>query len=180
MSNLFRAVVANTRNNVEKLVTTSLKTKVEMKPWERNASCKLIAGDLGSAFEISLFPLLTSFMGHMTLPTIMGKAFMANSPNAVEDLEILDDGFLGITMSLPRWLPIPFLRRAYEARDRLLHGLACLYSSFDRMADGQDPGLIWRDTSDVSHLVKNLDVIWKKGGLSVAGRAAGGLSLLWA
>ena len=181
MSDISRAAISNARKNVKDLITTSVDPNADKKPWERYASCAVrVSRDLGSVFEISLFPLVTSFMGHMTLPAIMGKDFIANSPSAVEDIELLDNGFLGITIGLPRWFSIPSLKRAYEARDRLHHGLASLYSSLDRTTDGLDPGSAWRGSSDVSQLIKNFDGIWKSAGLSVSARAAAGLSLPWA
>ncbi|MCJ1232865.1 Cholesterol 7-alpha-monooxygenase [Varicellaria rhodocarpa] len=181
VSDISRAAIANTRNSVEKLITTSFNPNVGLEPWERHASCKLrISRGLDSALEVSIFPLLTSFIGHMTLPIIFGKAFVAKSPDVVEDIDLLDDSFLSMIIGLPPWLPIPSLKRAYEARDRPHRGLACLYSSLNRTALGLDPGPDWRDLSDVSQLIKDLDAIWKNVGLSVSARAAAGLSISWA
>ena len=180
VSDISRAAITNARDSVGKLITTSFNPDAGPGPWERYASCKLrISRDLDSTFEVSLFPLLTSFMGHMTLPIIFGKAFVANSPNVVEDIDLLDDSFSSMIIGLPRWLPIPSLKRAYEARDRLQHDLACLYSSLDKTALGLDPGPDWRDLSDVSQLVKDFDAIWMNVGLSVPARAAAGLGILW-
>ena len=148
----------------------------DLAPWEQHASVERIeTHDL--SVEVNLYPLLTSFVGHMTLPAMMGKAYAANSPNALEDIDLLDDSFFGITAGLPRWLP--WLRKAYEARDRLHQGLASLYHALDMEAEGQRSGR-YKDLSDVSELIRSYDRIWKRIGLSVHARAAAGLSMPWA
>ena len=107
----------------------------------------------------------------------MGKAYVANSPEALEDIDTLDDSFLGLAAKLPRWLPP--LRKAYEARDRLHQGLASFYEALDMEAEGQISAS-YRDLSDVSELIRSYDKIWKRIGSSVHARAAAGLSMPWA
>ena len=108
---------------------------------------------------------------------MMGKAYVANSPDALGYTEIPDDGFLGLVGQLPRWFSP--LRKAYEARDRLHQHLASFYDALDMEVEGQTSAS-HKDLSDVSELIRLLDKIWKRIGLSVHARVAAGLSMPWA
>ena len=77
----------------------------DLTPWERHASVKRIENQYASV-ELILFPLLTSFLGHMTLPVLMSGAYVAESPHTLEDIDVLDDSVLGMTAKLLRWLPL--------------------------------------------------------------------------
>ena len=182
MSDMSRLAISHIHAHLRSLVTLKAMATLEpdpkpdSEPWEKHAFVKKTVNQ-PACVEVSLFPLLTSFLGHMTLPAIMGKAYLANSPDALEDIDILDDGFLGLAAKLPRWLP-PF-KKAYEARDRLHQGLAAFYHALDIDAEGQLSGT-YGDLSDVSELIRSYDEIWKRIGLSVHARAAAGLSMPWA
>ena len=188
MSKMSRSVISNTDAHLRNLVTwkaspetkenngVGLDSTPELAPWERQKSANRIERQYPS-IEISLFPLLTSFLGHMTLPVLMGNAYVANSPNTLEDIDILDDSFLGLAAKLPRWFPL--VRKAYDARGRLHKGLASFYEALDSEAAGQHttfPG----DLSDVSDLIRSYDGIWKRIGFSIHARAAVGISMPWA
>lgn len=184
MSDMSRSAIAHTHAHLRSLVTLKERPKVneidevdsDLEPWEQHASVERTE-NRNPTVEVSLFPLLTSFLGHMTLPVMMGKAYVANSPNALEDIDILDDSFLGLAAKLPRWLPP--LRKAYEARDRLHHGLVSFFDALDLEAEGHISDS-YKDLSDVSELIRSYDMIWKRIGLSVHARAAAGLSMPWA
>ena len=188
MSNMSQSIISHTHAHLRSLVTlealhkgkenngANSDPKPGLEPWEQHASVRRIENQHPSV-EVSLFPLLTSFLGHMTLPVMMGNAYVANSPDALEDIDILDDSFLGLAAKLPRWLPP--LRKAYEARDRLHQGLASFSHALDIEAEGQR-STTYRDLSDVSELIRSYDAIWKRIGLSVHARAAAGLSMPWA
>lgn len=188
MSNMSRSIIAHTHAHLGNLVTlkerpegkeidrVNTDPKSDLEPWEQHASVER-ADCQNPSVEVSLFPLLTSFQGHMTLPVMMGKAYVANSPDALEDIDTLDDSFLGLAAKLPRWLPP--LRKAYEARDRLHQGLVAFYNALDLEAEGH-VSESYKDLSDVSQLVRSFDAVWKRIGLSVHARAAAGLGMPWA
>lgn len=183
MGEMVRSTIANTQLNIATMVTfTEAGDNVKLAAWEQHASPRRVAKSKEEAAwcEVNLFPLLTGFLGSMTLPAMMGKAFVAQSPSALEDIDVLDDSFALIALGLPRWLPIPSLRRAYDARDRLHRSLEYLYTSLDMLAEELDPGQPWRDLGDVSQLIKEYDGLWKKAGFSIHARAAAGLSMPWA
>ena len=188
MSDISRSAISHSHAHLRSLVTLKAMPtgqennrlepdlKPDLEPWEKHASVKRTE-DEHSSVEVSLFPLLTSFLGHMTVPAMMGNAYLANSPDVLEDIDILDDGFFGLAAKMPRWLP-PF-KKAYEARDRLHQGLASFCQALDTDSEGQ-LSETHRDLSDVSELVRSYDRIWKRIGLSVHARAAAVLSLPWA
>ena len=183
MGEMVRAAIANTQRDIARLITfPEAENEVALAEWERHASIKRVTASKEGPFscDVSLFPLLTAFLGSMTLPAMMGNAFLAHAPTALEYIDVLDDSFALMALGLPRWLPITSLRNAYCARDRLHDNLERLYKSLDMLAEEQDPGPPWRDVSDVSHLIKGFDRLWKKAGFPVRARAAAGLSLLWA
>ena len=187
MSKMSWSAISRTHAQLKNLVTLEMPaargnnefdadSKSGLKPWEQRASVTRIENRHPSV-EVSFFPLLTSFLGHMTLPVMMGSAYVENSPNALEDMGIVDDSFLTLIAGLPRWLPTS--KEGYEARDRLHQGLASLYHALDMEAEGQ-LSAPYGDLSDVSELIKSFDKIWKRIGLSVDARAAAGLGLPWA
>lgn len=188
MSKMSHSVISHTDAHLKGLVTwktmprakenrgVDQDTTPNLAPWEEHASVKKIESPYPSV-EISLFPLLTSFLGHMTLPVLMGQEYVANSPTTLEDIDILDDSFLGLAAKLPRWFPL--VRKAYNARDRLHKGFGSFYQALDNEAEGQHT-TISGDFSDVSDLIRSYDGIWKRIGFSVHGRAAAGISMPWA
>lgn len=183
LGEMVRTAIANTQRHIGTLVTfAEADDEVKLTTWEQHASPrKVTESKVGPVTcEVSLFPLLTEFLGSMTLSAMMGKAFVAQSPTALQDIDVLDDSFALMALGLPRWLPIPSLRNAYDARDRLHESLGRLYTSLDMVATEQDPSRPWRDLSDVSYLIKGYDRLWKKAGFPVGARAAAGLSMPWA
>ena len=101
-----------------------------------------------------MYPLFTGFLGSMTLPAIMRKAFFGQLPTAVEDIDVLNDKFALMALGLPRWLPIPSSKKVCLARDHLHQNLEQLYNPLDLLAKGRNPCNLWRDLHGVSHLIK--------------------------
>lgn len=93
MGEMFRATVANTQRDIRDLIAlTEVGKKVRLATWERRASSRRVtaSGEGLLLCEVNLFPLLTTILGSMTLPAMMGKAFGA-SPTALEDIDVPDD-----------------------------------------------------------------------------------------
>ena len=184
MSDLARAAIGNTARCIEKLVTGPDSSDQGGETWERYISRRSVGSNtdhgLNAAFEVDLFPLLTSFLGYMTLPALMGHEFITCSPDFLNDLECLDESFISMTLGVPRWLPHARIKRAYEARDRLHKSLSYLYLSLDRRAEGSKLGSALEDFGDISRLFVSFDAMWKRLGLSADERAAAGLGLPWA
>lgn len=157
MSDMSRSAIAHTHAHLRSLVT--LKERPE--------------GNEIDEVDSDLKPDLEPWEQHASVERIENR----NPTNALEDIDILDDSFLGLAAKLPRWLPP--LRKAYEARDRLHQGLVSFFDALDLEAEGHISDS-YKDLSDVSELIRSYDMIWKRIGLSVHARAAAGLSMPWA
>lgn len=183
MNEMIRKAIAKIARNVEALITfPGVASEAKAASWELHVSPKQFTGSTKGpvAYEVSLFPLLTNFLGSMTLPAMMGETFVAQSPTVVEDIEMLDDNFGMLALGLPRWLPILSLRNTYHVRDRLHDNLEQLYASLDTVAEEGNLDPKWSKLDDASPLITAFDRSWKKAGLSVRARAAAGLSMAWA
>lgn len=91
---MVRATIANTQRDTGNLVIlTKVRKEVKLATWEPRASPRRVtaSGEALLLCEIILFPLLTTFRGSMTLPAMTGKAFVAQSPTAIGDFDVLDD-----------------------------------------------------------------------------------------
>ena len=150
--------------------------------WERTASISLPKGetDLGTraleAVEASLFPLIRNFVGHVSLPTLMGARFVESYPTVLNDLWDLDDAFNLLVVGVPEWLPIPVMKKAKAARTRLNNALAQFHLELDR----EDAGAKTGDLSDVSVVMKERSQAHRAHGIGPIDRGPLDLGLLWA
>ncbi|KAH0541535.1 hypothetical protein FGG08_004010 [Glutinoglossum americanum] len=152
-------------------------------PWERVSNANVWRGSKETgepdvAMETSLFPLLRNFLGHLATPSIMGQDFMNNYPEVLQDVWNLDYGLMYLIAGLPLWLPIPTLRRAARARERLNRQITELHRAMDIAEDGGDPGKEWRDLRDVGLVIKERHRVWRSHKIPPHLRAD--LPLLWA
>lgn len=149
--------------------------------WERTASVSLPQGKTnpGSSPEIveaSLFPLIRNFVGHVSLPTLMGTRFMESYPTVLDDLWDLDDAFNLLVVGVPEWLPITVMKKAKVARTRLNDALAKFHVELDKEAAGEKTG----DLSDVSVVMKERSQAHRIYGIAAVDRGPLDLGLLWA
>ena len=178
MSNVSKSAITKIQQHVDRFVTLSDGPKT---PWEAYASTRIVSNTAERiVVEANLFPLVTNYVGHMTLSATMGTSFLANSPDAMKDIEILDESFLQLILGLPRWMPVASIKRAVAARDRLHQSLRSFYTALDVDHEGFGETSSYGSTYDVSELVKHYDRLWKGAGLPIHGRAAAGLSVPWA
>ena len=127
-----RSAISHAHAHLRKLVTLEATPRGEegngvhsdqqpdLEFWGQHASVKRIESQDPSV-GVSLFPLLTSFLGHRTLPAMMGNIHIANSPDALEDIDISDNSSFALAAKLPRWFPP--LRKSHDAREYLHQGL---------------------------------------------------------
>ena len=151
----------------------------EQPPWTRAARAEAVVGDPASV-EVSFFPLIRTFVASIASPAMMGKAFMDNNPGIIQDIWDFDIGLPLFMIQLPRWLPIPMLRKAYAARDRLAAALAGFHTALADALDGKDPGPRWKDLSDVSELMWERNRVWRSVRVPMDVWAGGEMSLYWA
>ncbi|CAD6572719.1 MAG: Cholesterol 7-alpha-monooxygenase [Alectoria sarmentosa] len=182
-SEMLRTTVRGIQEQGPNLVSFS-DSIVDQNPWERAATPIIhhhtgrITGD-ASSVEVSLFALIRTFVGSLLVPSLVGREFLENYPEALEDIQDLDDGLKYLVLGLPRWLPIPSLSKAHIARRRLLDAIRSLHGSLDQTAAGNEPNQPWRDLSDVGAVLKGRHAIWNAYGTPRDIRASSDLSLLW-
>lgn len=180
LSDMVQQTVQKTKENVLSLVTFSSSLVDEM-PWERSGNAQITTNTSGEqVVEASLLQLIRDFCGHIANPTIMGSDFLTNFPHFFDNLWTLDRGFLFLSTGLPRWLPIPILTRAHIARKRIIQDISTFHIALDKQANGEDPGVSWRNLDDVGALVRARMEVYRKYGWSIRARAAIEHSLNWA
>ena len=168
------------KENVLNLVTFAT-SPVDQMLWERVSDVKVIKNSAGEeVVEASLLPLIRDFCAHTAAPTIMGSDFLTNFPDFFDDIWALDRGFLILATGLPRWLPIPILTRAHIARKKIIANVSVFHAALDKDANGEDPGVDWRNLDDVGSLVRARLNVYRKFGYSIQARAALEHSVMWA
>ena len=150
---------------------------IDQYPWEQNAN-PVLHND--SLVEISLFELISRFVGYVSLPTIVGTEFLENHPTTVEDLWDLDGGFKWLRWGVSRLWGIPSLTRAHIARRRLLAALQSFHKAMDAVIVGDEAKQPWREIQDVSEVMESRCRVWRKIKTSPGVGAACDLNLLWA
>ena len=148
--------------------------------WDRTSSVDVTKNRRGEeVVEASLLPLTRDFAAHIAIPTFMGSDFLTNFPDFFDDIWILDQGFSLLAAGLPRWLPIPSLTRAHNARRRMLNRIEDFHIAMEKRANGKDPGPDWTNLDDVGAMVKARVGVYREVAFSMKARAAIELSLLW-
>lgn len=155
---------------------------VDQSYWERTA-CPVLrpASSPGpSAVEVSLFPLIRKFVGHVALPSLMGTEFLEVYPAALDDLWDLDSGFKYLALGLPRWLPVPSLTKAHIARRNLLQAMDSFHRAMNQVSAGDGPHQPWTDLGDVDQIVRARSAVWQAHVTPQVVQGPCDLSLLWA
>jgi hypothetical protein len=148
---------------------------VDQNIWERAASPTIHTPTV----EINLFTLIKNFVGHVSIPSLVGIEFLEAYPTTLDDLWDLDGGSKWLMLGVNRLLGIPSLTRAHIARRRLLHALHTFHRAIDRVHAGDEPEEPFRQLSDVGSLLETSRSLWRSNSL----RDVNGLydlSLLWA
>lgn len=179
---LLSSAVRSMQENVPNLVSFA-SSIVDQSFWERSGFPTSISEASASngrtdAVEVNLFSLVRNFVGYITVSSLMGSELMHLYPGVLEDIWNLNNGFKYLLLGVPRWVPIPPLNRAHIARFNLLIGMKGFYQALDRLATGSEPDLPWRDVSDVSELMKEMNSIWQLNGAPLDVKASCDLSLL--
>lgn len=180
LSGMVDRTVKKIRENVQNLVSFA-NSPVDQPQWERTSNVKIATNKAGEeVVEASLLPLIRDFCAHTANPTIMGSDFLTNFPNFFDHIWTLDRGFLLLATGLPRWLPIPVLTRAHIARKKIIENVSVFHEALEKDANGQDPGVDWRNLDDVGTLVRARLEVYRKYSYSTRARAAIEHSLMWA
>ena len=81
----------------------------------------------------------------------MSKQFSKEYPTALEDLWLVDEGFLPLVSGVSSWVPIPSVRRSVKARDRMIPILQTWANDSRRSLTEEIMG---NDFSDVSEVMR--------------------------
>lgn len=150
---------------------------IDQNPWEQNVNPVFHGSSL---VEISFFELISRFVAHVSLPTLIGTEFLEIHPTTVEDLWSLDGGFKWLRWGFSRLWGIPSLTRAHIARRKLLTALESFHKAADAVSNGDEAKHPWREISDLTDSMKERRKVWNRFQTSLRVRAACDLNLLWA
>ncbi|KAI9797536.1 MAG: hypothetical protein M1833_005447 [Piccolia ochrophora] len=158
---------------------------IDQNLWERVGDVDIV-GDVGlgaphgEVADVNLLALVREFIGHVSMPTLMGQSFLENFPNTLQDLWMFDRGIKYLALGFPRWLPARAATQAHLARARLLYSIRSFHRALNQ-ANAETPSKMeWGDMDDVSELMERRAAIWREGTVTPDAAAAADLSLLWA
>ncbi|KAL9616094.1 MAG: hypothetical protein Q9160_008994, partial [Pyrenula sp. 1 TL-2023] len=151
---------------------------IDQHHWERAAGVEVVDKDL-SIIATDLASLIRNFVGEVACEVLMGSAFMANNPDALQDLQTMDSKFNLFMLGVPGWAA-PGMRQAIAARSRLLNAMGKFGAALDAVDDGRDPGFSWTDLSDVSALMWERRRAWRRCNSPSEAYKSGDLAILWA
>ena len=156
---------------------------MDLNPWEKSGYPRLqkvqISAESLEVVEVSLFPLIRDFVGHVTVPTLMGAKFMEHHPTFLADMWDLDEAFNFLVIGIPTWLPVPLVRKSNRARTRLRYALSEFHMALDAAA-GELSEVSWGDMNDVSAVMKERGQIYRNYKFASSDRGPLELGLLWA
>ena len=145
-------------------------------PWEAVANSR----SQPNGVEIDLFPLIRDFVGHISIPILIGSDLIKQYPTVMDDLWELDNAFPLLAMGIPSWVPISGVKKAAAARGRLIEGIGRLHENLDAVATGEaDESLVHR-MEDVSPIVRERNRIYREQNFGRLDKGSMDLALLWA
>ncbi|KAH6605776.1 cytochrome p450, partial [Trichoderma cornu-damae] len=175
------AALSQVKRNIINLVTFS-PNPMDQTEWEKMADVDVIEGDAreGLFTEVDLMELTRNFVAATAVPAIYGTDFVDNFPDLWKWLWIYNESFVLLATGAPAWLPWPRLQRGKLARRRLLAGLYEFNDAMEKHMNGEEGDAKWQNLNNVSRLVKGRIELFRQHGVSLDGRAAFDLALLWA
>lgn len=125
---------------------------VDQSSWERTSKTILKHGSESIA-EVSFFPLIERFVAELATNTLMGRNFLENNPDFVEDLGVWNSKGTSFMNQMPAFLPQ--MSAACAARERVLRCLKKFKQELSTYLKGHETGTDWGDLSDVSSYMKD-------------------------
>jgi hypothetical protein len=142
-------------------VVSGVSGVVDMEPWERAAKVEIVKSDeKGFVARANLFELAKSLVGTIGTNVMMGRDFLANYPDWLDDFWVADSGFTQLMVGIPGWLP--HMRPIIRARDRVHAAVVDHRIATLKYLRGEDPGTKWGDLDDVSVVMRQRAVEWDK------------------
>lgn len=117
--------------------------------WERYSS---VAVKEKSIVEVDLFALTMNFTGDISGTALMGKAFLDNNPEIIQDVFAFDSGFNALLTGIP--FVTRGLSKAKAARGRINAAFEEWNRAMMDTMNGKEAGNKWEDLSDVSETMR--------------------------
>ncbi|KIV86058.1 hypothetical protein PV11_01697 [Exophiala sideris] len=162
-------------------LVSGLESPVDQSSWERLANVEIVSkssSDNSFVAEASLFPLLRYFVGNIATDVLFGHNFIENYPDIMQDLFEMDSRFNLFLAGTPSW--VPGMASASMARERIINAVLDHHDAYFKYVVGQDPGPRWSDMSDVSTVIADRAIEFRKAGSAPRGWATGNGAILWA
>ena len=152
----------------------------ERLPWLRNAAPSMRQSSGSKSIEVDFFALIRDFTTHVSIASLAGADFLRTNPAFIHDLFTFDHGFPLLALNVPRWLPIPLLRKVLAARERMHAATYALHRRMEAVLDGTANAETRRRCDGVSGLFWDRQAIFREGAYPRADRAALDFSMFWA
>lgn len=181
LSEVTNMTLSQVKRNIINLVTFS-PNPMDQTEWEKLADVDVIEenGKEGPINQVDLTELTRNFVAITVIPAIYGTDFVENFADIWKWLWIYNESFVLLATGVPGWVPWPRLQRGKLARRRVLSMLYEFNEAMDRHLNGEENDPKWQNLDNVSKLVKGRIELFKQHGISLHGRAAFDLALLWA
>ncbi|KAL7787438.1 cytochrome P450 [Trichoderma ceciliae] len=181
LSEVTNVALSQVKQNIINLVTFS-PNPMDQTEWEKMADVEVIEGNAkeGTSTEVDLMELIRNFVAVTAIPAIYGTDFVQNFPELWKWLWTYNESFVLLAMGVPGWVPWPRLQRGKLARRRILADLYEFNEAMEKHMNGEETDPKWQNLDNVSKLVKGRIELFRQHGVSLEGRAAFDLALLWA
>jgi hypothetical protein len=153
----------NTTRNLEKLIpqmVSFMDGQIDQHPWERYANAEWISS---KEMEVDLMSLVRDLMGHASVPSMFGHAFLENNPHVLHDIYDMDDGMMYFMAGLPWFTPWPSVVKAHFARRQAWDSVTKFQIALDAYVDGKHVDPSWGDMEDVSEFILKRHEIFRSG-----------------
>ncbi|RFU78993.1 cytochrome p450 [Trichoderma arundinaceum] len=181
LSEVTNVALSQVKQNIINLVTFS-PNPMDQTEWEKMADVDVIEGGTkgGPFTEVDLMELTRNFVATTVIPSIYGTDFVENFPELWKWMWIYNESFVLLATGVPAWVPWPRLQRGKLARRRILTYLYEFNEAVEKHMNGEEIDPKWQNLDNVSKLVKGRIELYRQHGVSLEGRAALDLALLWA
>lgn len=149
LSNMLNGTIRNLEGLIPQMVSF-LDSEIDQHPWEKWANAEYISNN---EMEVDLMALIRDILGHASVPSLFGRAFLDNNPHVLHDVYEMDRGMLYFIMGLPWFTPWPAVARAHFSRSQVLHCLTKFHEALDASIDGKHVDSSWGDLDDVSDFI---------------------------
>ncbi|KAI9646972.1 hypothetical protein NHQ30_004973 [Ciborinia camelliae] len=174
LSTMLNKTIFNLQDLIPQMVTF-MESEIDQHPWEKWANAEYISNN---EMEVDLVALVRDILGHASVPSLFGRAFLDNNPHILHDVYEMDRGMLHFIIGFPWFTPWPSVARAHYSRFQVQQSMNRFQEALDALADGKQVDSSWGDLDDVSEFIMKRHELFRKHNLKPHERAD--VSILWA